>query len=112
MLFADSEPTPPQANPMQIRIWFLDGLYLCVQVDSWVVVAELELLIARQLGVRAPRHFGLYEALASGEERSVLPPPALLSSALLSSATATDSHCSRCFSVACFLDSCAAAFMT
>ena len=56
---------------MQIRIWFLDGLYLTVQCDSWMVVSELEMIIAQELGVHAPKYFGLYEALASGEERSV-----------------------------------------
>lgn len=57
------------ANYMQIRVWFLDGLYLTVKCDSWVVVSELELMIAQQLGVKTPENFGLYEALSSGEER-------------------------------------------
>mmetsp|Transcript_4376 Transcript_4376/g.7469 ORF Transcript_4376/g.7469 Transcript_4376/m.7469 type:complete len:669 (-) Transcript_4376:237-2243(-) len=57
------------ANPMQIRIWFLDGVYITVKCDSWMVVSELELIIAQELGIMAPKYFGLYEALATGEER-------------------------------------------
>lgn len=58
-----------QANTMYIRIWFLDGLFITVKCDSWMVVSELELIIAKELGVEAPKYFGLYEALLSGEER-------------------------------------------
>jgi hypothetical protein len=54
---------------MQIRIWFLDGLYITVKCDSWMVVSELELIIAQELGLLAPKYFGLYESLVSGEER-------------------------------------------
>lgn len=35
-------------------------------------MSELELIIAQELGVLAPKYFGLYEALASGEERYLL----------------------------------------
>lgn len=37
-----------------------------------MVVSELELIIAQEVGVLAPKYFGLYEALASGEERCVV----------------------------------------
>lgn len=57
---------------MQIRIWFLDGVYITVKCDSWMVVSELELIIAQELGIMAPKYFGLYEALATGEERFVV----------------------------------------
>jgi hypothetical protein len=57
---------------MQIRIWFLDSVYITVKCDSWMVVSELELIIAQELGINSPKYFGLYEALASGEERFVV----------------------------------------
>jgi RNA polymerase subunit RPABC4/transcription elongation factor Spt4 len=44
-------------------------MYINIKCDSWVIISELEMMIAKELGIKTPKIFGLYEVLSTGEDR-------------------------------------------
>ena len=56
-----------------LRIFFLDGKYCTLRVDSWTTARETEDTIAKLLNIGCDKPFSLFE-VSSGEEERVLDP--------------------------------------